>query len=245
MIEAQSPTLPDGQMLAVSGLAKTFVLHLMGGAELPVVAGAALTVNAGECVVLGGPSGAGKSSILKMIYGNYRADAGDIVIRHGDGVENVATATPRNILMLRRMTVGYVSQFLRVIPRVSAIDIIKAEVREPDIEPEQRARELLSRLSVPEKLWNMAPATFSGGEQQRINIARGLAANHPILLLDEPTASLDKQNREAVIELIQDKKKCGVAILAIFHDEQVRAALADQIIDVRAFAPVATATTQS
>ena len=200
-------------MINVQGLSKTFTLHLMGGVELPVVNGVSLHVHAGECVVLGGPSGAGKSSILKMIYGNYRTDSGSVRIRHGDGEIDVALASPREILHLRETTLGYVSQFLRVIPRVSAIDIVKAEIDAPEDEADVRARALLTRLSVPERLWLLPPATFSGGEQQRINIARGFAAGHPVLLLDEPTASLDRRNREAVIELIQEKKTNGVAIL--------------------------------
>ena len=240
MLDKQTHGLPDGQMIAVDGLSKTFVLHIMDGAQLPIVSGATLGVAAGECVVLGGPSGAGKSSILKMIYGNYRADTGQIMVRHGNSVLDVATASPREILRLRSTTVGYVSQFLRVIPRISALDIVKAEIRRSDISPDARAKELLTTLSVPERLWALPPATFSGGEQQRINIARGFAADHPVLLLDEPTASLDRRNREAVIQLIRQKKANGAAILAIFHDEEVREALADRIVDVRDFAPAAT-----
>ncbi|MGI9422162.1 MAG: phosphonate C-P lyase system protein PhnL [Hyphomicrobiaceae bacterium] len=228
--------MTTSDMIKVDGLAKTFVLHLMGGAELPVVKDVGLTVNAGECVVLGGPSGVGKSSILKMIYGNYRADAGQIRLRADGRWVDVAKASPRQILRLRHASVGYVSQFLRVIPRISAIDIIKTEIKDmTDAEAETRARKLLTHLSVPERLWSLPPATFSGGEQQRINIARGFAAHRPILLLDEPTASLDRNNRDAVIDLIHEKKTDGVAILAIFHDEQVRERLADRVVDVRSF----------
>ncbi|MEO1610134.1 MAG: phosphonate C-P lyase system protein PhnL [Pseudomonadota bacterium] len=246
MMEKNFDTLSNQQIISVRNLSKTFLLHLMEGAVLPVVKNASLTVDAGECVVLGGPSGAGKSSILKMIYGNYRVDTGCILVRHscdmlGDGVMDVATAAPRQILRLRESTIGYVSQFLRVIPRVSALDIVQAEVRDPAVFPEKRAKDLLTKLSIPERLWDLPPATFSGGEQQRINIARGLAAAHKVLLLDEPTASLDRHNREAVVELIKQKKSQGTAILAIFHDEDVRDELADRIVDVRDFAPETTA----
>ncbi|MGI9524643.1 MAG: phosphonate C-P lyase system protein PhnL [Hyphomicrobiaceae bacterium] len=222
--------------ISVEDLSKTFTLHMQGGVELAVVHNVSLTVKFGECVVLAGPSGIGKSSILRMIYGNYRADAGRIIVR-GEGVEvDVVDAAPREIIRLRQSTIGYVSQFLRVIPRVSSLDIVKAAAADQE-EGEKRARELLKRLAVPERLWSLPPATFSGGEKQRINIARGFAACHPILLLDEPTASLDKRNRQAVVELITHRKSNGAAVLGIFHDEDVRSELADRIIDVRGFAP--------
>ncbi len=227
----------DTCMIDIRFLAKTFVLHLMDHARLPIVADVCLQVHKGECVVLGGPSGVGKSSILKMVYGNYRCDAGQILVRHDGGILDVAHASPRQILGMRDRSVGYVSQFLRAIPRVSSIDIVKTQVRNREIDGEARAAELLTRLSVPEHLWRLAPATFSGGEQQRINIARGFAADHPVLLLDEPTASLDRRNRQAVIDLIQATKSRGAAILAIFHDEAVREALADRIVNVQEFAP--------
>lgn len=232
--------MPSTEMISVEGLSKTFKLHLMGGTELPVIERAGLSVHAGECVVLGGPSGAGKSSILKMIYGNYLADHGSIIIQGEAGPVDIVKATPRQILRLRASTLGYVSQFLKVIPRVSTFDIVRSEIKQADDIADARARDLLTRLSLPERLWSLPPATFSGGEQQRVNIARGFAADHSILLLDEPTASLDRHNRQAVIELIQEKKTTGIAILAIFHDEEVREALADRVADVREFAPQST-----
>ena len=231
------------EMITVEAVSKSFMLHLMGGVELPIVDGVALSVRAGECVVLGGPSGAGKSSILKMIYGNYRTDAGRIIVRHASGTTDVASASAREILRLRQNAIGYVSQFLRVIPRVSALEIAKSEINLPEQQADARAKSMLKRLSVPKRLWPLPPATFSGGEQQRINIARGFSADFPVLLLDEPTASLDRPNRDAVIELIREKKASGVAILAIFHDEDVREALADRIIEVSEFAPSSIPTT--
>ena len=231
-------------MISLDGVSKTFVMHLQGSKLLPVVANVQLQVASGECVVLGGPSGAGKSSILKMIYGNYRCDAGRILVRDGDEPVDVASAEPRRIVRLRRRTLGYVSQFLRVIPRVSALDVVASAARDQGIgteEAETRARDLLGRLNVPERLWGLPPATFSGGEQQRVNIARGFVADHAVLLLDEPTASLDAKNRAAVVELIDDKKRRGVAMLAIFHDEDVRERVADRIVDVTGFAAGAAA----
>ena len=102
---------------------------------------------------------------------------------------------------VRRDTIGYVSQFLRTVPRVSALDVVAEPLVARGVDRDaarDRARELLARLNLPERLWALPPATFSGGEQQRVNIARGFITDHPILLLDEPTASLDANNREVV-----------------------------------------------
>ncbi|WP_394890584.1 phosphonate C-P lyase system protein PhnL [Mesorhizobium sp. AaZ16] len=225
--------------LVVSQLAKSFAMHMRDGIRLPVVTGVSFSIRAGECAVLGGPSGAGKSSILKMLYGNYSADEGQIIVDHAGQLVDLAKASPRAILQIRRDTIGYVSQFLRTVPRVSALDVVAEPLvarGETRTAAQDRARELLGRLNLPEKLWALPPATFSGGEQQRVNIARGLITPHPVLLLDEPTASLDARNREVVIELIADKKATGVALLGIFHDQDVREAVADRIIDVTEFA---------
>jgi alpha-D-ribose 1-methylphosphonate 5-triphosphate synthase subunit PhnL len=229
-------------MIELSNAQKTFTMHLQGGVELPVVRGVSFHVDAGECVVLAGPSGAGKSSILKMIYGNYRCDAGRIGIRHEDAVIDLAKAEPRQVLGIRRSTIGYVSQFLRAVPRVAALDVVaepliaKGVARE---EARERAGCLLRRLNIPERLWRLPPSTFSGGEQQRVNIAHGFVSEYPILLLDEPTASLDAANRAVVVELIAEKKRKGVAMVAIVHDDEIRETIADRIVDVMAFAAAA------
>ncbi len=226
--------------LIATGLGKTFTMHLRGGIELPVVANARFSLHSGTCAVLGGPSGAGKSSILKMLYGNYGASAGNIVVHHRGREVDLASADPRTVLELRRETIGYVSQFLHVVPRIGALDIVAEPLVErgtDHVEAKRRAGELLSRLNLPERLWVLPPATFSGGEQQRVNIARGFITDHPILLLDEPTASLDAANRNVVVEMIAGKKRAGVALLGIFHDTEVRNAVADVIIDVTGFAP--------
>jgi alpha-D-ribose 1-methylphosphonate 5-triphosphate synthase subunit PhnL len=229
----------NAPLIEVEALGKSFTLHLRGGLVLPVVEGVGFAVHAGECVALGGPSGIGKSSILKAVFGNYAVDAGHIFIRDGETRIDLATATPRMIISLRRRVIGYVSQFLRVIPRVSARDVVAAAARESgaaESEAFATAERLLARLNLPEWLWSLPPSTFSGGEQQRVNIARGLAGRHSVLLLDEPTASLDAQNSAAVVELIKERKRAGAAILGIFHDLPVREELADRIIDIGAFA---------
>jgi alpha-D-ribose 1-methylphosphonate 5-triphosphate synthase subunit PhnL len=225
-------------MVRLEGVAKTFVMHLRGGATLPVLGGVTFEARAGECTVLDGPSGSGKSSVLKMIFGNYRVDGGSIEVRDGREWVDVATAPPRRILRLRQSTIGYVSQFLRTIPRVGALDIVAAAARETGLGAEEakaRGAELLDRLNIPERLWQLPPSTFSGGEQQRINIARGFAAARPILLLDEPTASLDRVNRAAVIGFIRERKRAGAALIGIFHDEDVKQQVGDRIVDVARF----------
>lgn len=225
--------------LRLREVAKSFTMHLRGGAELPVVRDVSFEVVVGECVVLGGPSGAGKSSILKMIYGNYRADRGEILLHDGEAWVDIVHAGPRQVLRMRKCAMGYVSQFLRAIPRVSALDLVTTAARETGVPADlanAQAMDLLDRLNLPQRLWHLPPATFSGGEQQRVNIARGFAAGHPILLLDEPTASLDAASRARVVQLIADRRDAGTAILGIFHDESVREALADRIVDVTRFA---------
>jgi alpha-D-ribose 1-methylphosphonate 5-triphosphate synthase subunit PhnL len=233
---------PMTAMIELSNARKTFVMHLQGGVELPVVRGVSFHVDAGECVVLSGPSGAGKSSILKMIYGNYRCDAGRVGIRHRGTVIDLATAEPRQVLGIRRATIGYVSQFLRAVPRVPTSDVVAEPLIAngvPREEARQRAGMLLRRLNIPERMWRLPPSTFSGGEQQRVNIAHGFISDYPILLLDEPTASLDAANRAAVVELIEEKKRKGVAMVAIVHDDEIRHQIADRIVDVTAFAAAA------
>ncbi|MGW8369860.1 MAG: phosphonate C-P lyase system protein PhnL [Gammaproteobacteria bacterium] len=227
--------------LIVSEVSKNFTMHLRNGVKLPVVHNVNFSVAAGECVVLGGPSGVGKSSILKMLYGNYAVNEGQILITHDGTTVDMASADPRSVLALRRNVIGYVSQFLRTVPRVAAVDVVAEPLVSQRVQQEQalgRARELLERLNLPERLWSLPPATFSGGEQQRVNIARGFITSHPVLLLDEPTASLDAANRAVVVDLIREKKAAGTALLGIFHDADVRSEVADRIIDVAEFRAV-------
>jgi alpha-D-ribose 1-methylphosphonate 5-triphosphate synthase subunit PhnL len=229
-------------MIEIESAEKTFTMHLQGGVALPVVRGVSFQVNAGECVVLSGPSGAGKSSILKMIFGNYRCDGGRIAVRHDGAMVDLVSAEPRAILNVRKHTIGYVSQFLRAVPRVAALDVVAEPLLatgSPREEARERAGGLLRRLNIPERLWGLPPSTFSGGEQQRVNIARGFVSDLPVLLLDEPTASLDAANREVVVDLIEMKKRAGVAMLAIVHDDDIRRTIADRTVDVTTFAAAA------
>ena len=223
-------------MIRITNLSKSFTLHNQGGTIIPVMAGASLSVRAGECVALVGASGAGKSTLMRMIYGNYLAASGSILV----GAVDVARASPREIIRLRRKTLGYVSQFLRVVPRVPTVDVVAEPLLQLGIAHDvarARAEDLLARLNIPLRLWSLSPTTFSGGEQQRVNIARGFAHTYPAMLLDEPTASLDPANREVVLGLIEEAKAGGAAIIGIFHDAAARDRVADRIIDVGEFTP--------
>jgi alpha-D-ribose 1-methylphosphonate 5-triphosphate synthase subunit PhnL len=227
-------------MLRAERVRKTFTLHGQGGIDIHALTGVSLDVERGECVVLAGPSGAGKSTLLRCLYGNYLASGGSIAIRDDDAPLQhleITSAEPHDILRLRRNVVGYVSQFLRVIPRVSTLDLVAAPLTVrgvDDAQARERASTLLARLNVPQRLWSLAPATFSGGEQQRVNIARGLIAGHRVLLLDEPTASLDAQNREVVAQLIDEARERGAAIVGVFHDEDTRHRVATRIMTMSA-----------
>ncbi|MDO5699388.1 MAG: phosphonate C-P lyase system protein PhnL [Dermatophilus congolensis] len=235
---AMTSTTSTTPVLALTGVDKSFTMHLQGGQNLTVLRRLAFEVHAGECVVLGGVSGAGKSSILKMVYGNYAADRGEIRLRTAGIDLDVAVGDPRSILQARRYAMGYVSQFLHCVPRVPALDVVASPLLERGVEvgpARERAARLLTRLAIPTTLWSLPPATFSGGEQQRVNIARGFIADLPLLLLDEPTASLDAANRDVVVALIQEKLAAGTGVLGIFHDADVRDRVADRVVHVEEF----------
>ncbi len=224
------------EMIKVSGVSKNFTLHNQGAADLRVLDSVNLTASAGECLVLQGESGAGKSTLLRLLYGNYKCTSGEILIRHDQQWIDIALAEARSILEIRRFTLSYVSQFLRVIPRVSTIDIVSGPLLGRGVSREvaaRRAGDMLLRLNIPQRLWALAPATFSGGEQQRVNIARSFIAHTPIMLLDEPTASLDAGNRDVVIELIAEARRSGVCLVGIFHDSAVRDLVATTRFDIK------------
>lgn len=223
-------------MISIENVSKSFVLHNQGAAEIPVMQGASLQVAPGECVALVGASGAGKSTLMRMIYGNYLTASGRIMI----GDLDVASAAPREIIQLRRRTLGYVSQFLRVVPRVSTLDVVAEPLLTTGTSHDAaraKAEDLLTRLNIPERLWQLSPTTFSGGEQQRVNIARGFAFPYPALLLDEPTASLDPTNRATVLNMVREAKERGTAIIGIFHDHAARDEICDRQFDVTACTP--------
>lgn len=223
-------------MINIENVSKSFTLHNQGATEIPVMQGASLKVAAGECVALVGASGAGKSTLMRMIYGNYLTASGRIMV----GDVDVATAAPRDIIALRRHTLGYVSQFLRVVPRISTLYVVAEPLLATGTsrgDAFAKAQGLLARLNIPERLWSLSPTTFSGGEQQRVNIARGFAYPYPALLLDEPTASLDPKNRATVLAMVNEAKERGAAIIGIFHDHAARDEICDRQLDVTQYTP--------
>ncbi|MFZ5720697.1 MAG: phosphonate C-P lyase system protein PhnL [Pseudomonadota bacterium] len=230
--------MSNSPLIVVEDLAKTFVLHNADSAAIPVFAGLRLEVGPGECVVLAGESGVGKSTLMRSIYGNYLPTAGAVRVRHDDTYVDITRASPHEVRDVRRRTLGYVSQFLRVIPRIPTLQLVMEPLLEngvDDDEARERAETLLDALRLPRAHWDLPPATFSGGEQQRVNIARSFIRNYPVLLLDEPTASLDAENRAIVVRLIREALAGGAAMIGIFHDHDVRDAVATRLFEVSAF----------
>ncbi|HEY9236257.1 MULTISPECIES: phosphonate C-P lyase system protein PhnL [Phenylobacterium] len=225
-------------LIVVDDLAKTFVLHNAGGAAIPVFKGLKLEVRPGECVVLAGESGVGKSTLMRSIYGNYMPSSGGVRVLHDGAYVDITNAPPHRVLEVRRRTLGYVSQFLRVIPRIPTLQLVMEPLLEngvPEDEARERAAALLTDLRLPQAHWALPPATFSGGEQQRVNIARSFIREYPVLLLDEPTASLDAENRAIVVSLIRRALSKGAAMIGIFHDHDVRDAVATRLFEVVQF----------
>lgn len=225
-------------LIRVERLEKHFILHNAEGARIPVFQGLNLEVSPGECVVLAGVSGSGKSTLMRSLYGNYLPTGGSVFVKHDDQYTDITSARPDKINAIRRTTLGYVSQFLRVIPRISTLDLVMQPLTDNGVSTEDAeplARELLSLLELPEAHWDLPPATFSGGEQQRVNIARSFVWDYPVFLLDEPTASLDADNRARVVTLIKRALDRGAAMIGIFHDEDVRAQVATRYFEVADF----------
>lgn len=222
-------------ILQVRELTKNFTLHEQNKV-LPGVKRISFNVKSGKLTALTGPSGAGKSSLLKCIYRTYLSQSGEISYSTAAGNWlNLVTASEYEILHLRRNEISFVTQFLHCLPRQPTLDVVAKPLFDLGCERNQardRAAMLLQKMQLPERLWKISPATFSGGEKQRVNLARGIVLSPRLLLLDEPTASLDADTSQLVVELIQSVKQAGSGILAIFHDPELIAALADDVVRV-------------
>lgn len=219
--------------LEVKNLNKTFTVHTRGSIEVKGFENINLSVKQGEFLSLYGPSGAGKSSILKTLFRTYTTTSGNIIFHKDNGSTiDIANATESEILNLRKSEIGYVSQFLQILPRISAVDVVSEQLifkGESQEVARQKAKEMLDYLSIREELFDLSPLTFSGGEQQRVNIAKGIIAPKSLLLLDEPTASLDRTNTMKVVEKLKELKTQGVAMVGIFHDLEAMEIISDNI----------------
>jgi len=219
--------------LEVKNLNKSFKVHTRGGIEVKGFENINLEVRQGEFLSLYGPSGAGKSSILKTLFRTYTTSSGEIIFHKDNGKTiDISIASESEILNLRKSEIGYVSQFLQILPRVSAVDVVSEQLvfkGESEDVSRVKAKELLDYLSIREELFDLSPLTFSGGEQQRVNIAKGIIAPKSLLLLDEPTASLDKTNTMKVVEKLKVLKEKGVSMVGIFHDLEAMEVISDKI----------------
>lgn len=221
-------------ILAVDGLSKQFTLHMLQGKTINGCVDVSFTLAPGEFLAVSGPSGNGKSTIIKCIFRTYKPTAG--AIRYDSaafGPIDLATAADQEVAALRKAELGYVSQFLRVIPRVPAVDVVAEPLWVRGASPDdgrRAARDLLLRLGIPAGHLDAYPATFSGGEQQRVGIARAVAAPPRLLLLDEPTASLDGRTRAEVVRLLADLKAAGTSMIGVFHDLETVRPLVDSVL---------------
>jgi alpha-D-ribose 1-methylphosphonate 5-triphosphate synthase subunit PhnL len=223
-------------MLRLKNLSKTFVMHIRGGLEIQSFKKVSFETHAGSLLALTGPSGIGKSSLLKCVYRSYRPSSGQILYttEEGDTVD-IAAACDREILRLRHAGIAYVSQFFHVIPRVSALEILMEPLIIRGVsgkEAFEKAKEMLARAGLGKNLWEMYPATFSGGEKQRLNILRAIITKPRLLLLDEPTASLDRSYKDRIMEMILALKAEGTAMIGVFHDRDALLGLSDSRYDL-------------
>jgi len=224
-------------VMRCEALSKTFLMHMRGGTRIEAFRDVSFTLSEGQFLGVSGPSGSGKSSLLKCLYRTYLPSTGAIWYTNSRAETRDLAATEEHVILdLRRQEIGYVSQFFPVIPRVSALNTIANSMVARGFarqESEERARELLARLAIPRPLWDMFPSTFSGGEKQRINIIHAIIAQPRLLLLDEPTASLDAASAREAVTLIMELKEQGTAMIGVFHDAALLSRLSDQLIEMK------------
>ena len=220
------------RLLTVTNYTKTFYVHHL---ERAIRAFKALdfSLEQGQFLLVSGQNGAGKSTLLRCLYRTYLPTSGSAIYASAHGEIDLARAADADIMLLRREELGFVTQFLRPRPRVSASELVAEPLFAENMTLEQarpHAEKLLSDFGVKADLWGAYPTTFSGGEQQRVNLARALIAPRRLLLLDEPTASLDATARDALVRRLRELKDQGVTMIGIFHyPEDVRGLIDGEI----------------
>jgi len=224
-------------VITVEKLTKTFTLHILGEKKIEACRDVSFRVPPGGFLGLAGPSGAGKSTVLKCMYRTYLAGSGAIRYQSAAyGMVDLATLPDQAVIDIRHREMGYVSQFLKVIPRVSALDVVMEPILSRngvtrDV-ARKRAVSLLERLRIPAHLLDAYPATFSGGEQQRVNIARAVSWKPRLLLLDEPTASLDQDSVGIVLDILKELRQEGTTMIGIFHDATLLQSVTDSVYHI-------------
>jgi len=220
-------------ILDIDAVSKTFEMHVLDGKTVPGLADVSFSVNEGEFVAIVGESGSGKSSLLKCIHRTYEPTNGTIRFRTENGEIDLANCSDRDVLAVRGSELGYASQFLDEIPRVPAVDVVARPMWEQGTDREaarERARELLAALSLPADLFDAYPATFSGGERQRVNFARAIGPQPRLLLLDEPTSALDPETRASALELLDSYLPTSTTMIGVFHNYEVVQRIADRVV---------------
>ena len=225
-------------ILDIDDVSKQYDMHVLDGRTVHGLRNVSFSVEKGEFIAVVGESGSGKSSLLKCLNRTYEPSDGHIRFRTKSGGLDLATCSDREILSIRGSELGYASQFLNEIPRVPAVDVVARPIWEQGVDREQargRARTLLDRLHLPEDLWDAYPATFSGGERQRVNFARAVAPRPRLLLLDEPTSALDPETRDSALELLNEYLNVTTTVIGVFHNHEVVERVADRVVDIEAF----------
>lgn len=209
------------EILAIEHLSKSFTIHKLDK-HIEALQDISIDLKEREFVGITGKSGSGKSTVFKCIYRTYAPQKGNIWYNSRKfGHLNLAELSERQIIYLRKYEIGYVSQFLSIMPRTTAQELVKHAVLEmghEDDYAEREANKMLEHFELDRELWDCYPGTFSGGEKLRLNIARAMVKRPRLLLLDEPTASLDHASKLKVRELIEQLKREGTTMMGIFHD---------------------------
>jgi alpha-D-ribose 1-methylphosphonate 5-triphosphate synthase subunit PhnL len=218
------------KLIELQGLQKAFTTHHLNQ-TMTAVEDISFGLEKGKFLGIVGKSGSGKSTIIKCIYRTYLPQNGQIYYdSEAFGKIDLVTASEREIIHLRKNEIGYVSQFLSVMPRTTTLELVEQSLLETGADEKTatlRAKEALRHFDIAEALWDSYPNTFSGGEKLRLNIARATVKNPRLLLLDEPTASLDNESKQKVREVIQKLKAGGTTLLGIFHDLEFMEGLCD------------------